>query len=86
MRKSQTTTINTFFYFYFFIWKNLYFERKYIWKNLVNFVTIVLQIFHLAGYWKFINKTPTPIQICIGLVDAVLRSKILGNNRLGILM
>ena len=38
----------------------------------------------MAGYWKYSNKTPAPFYICIGLVDSVLRTKILG-NRLGIL-
>ena len=40
--------------------------------------------FCVAGYIKCSNKTPTPAKKCIGLVDVVLRSKILG-NRLGIL-
>ena len=64
---------------YFFTFA--FFVRKHIWKNLVYFVTFLLQI----NYWKSSNKTPTSIQICIGLVDTVLGSKILG-NRLGILM
>ena len=81
MGKTQRTTIV--FYFYFFIQKNLYFVKKCIWKNLVCIVTFVLQFFWVAGCWKFSNKTPAPIQICVGLVDAVLESKILG-NRLGI--
>ena len=38
----------------------------------------------IAGYWNCCNKTPTPTSICIGLADAVLQHKILG-NRLGIL-
>ena len=38
----------------------------------------------MAGYWKYNNKTLTRIQICIGLVDAVHRSKTLG-DRLSIL-
>ena len=64
---------------YFFTFA--FFVRKHIWKNLVYFVTFLLQI----NYWKSSNKAPTSIQICIGLVDTVLGSKILG-NRLGILM
>ena len=79
MRKSQTTA----FYFYFFIQENLYFVIKHIWKNLVYIVTFALQFFHVAGYFNVV--TPTPIQTFIGFVDAILRSKILG-NKLGILM
>ena len=41
MRKSQTTA----FYFYFFIYENLYFVRKHIWKNLVYIVTFALPFF-----------------------------------------
>ena len=43
-----------------------------------------MQFFRVPGYWKCSEKAPTPIEICIGLVDAVLRYKILG-SRLGIL-
>ena len=34
----------------------------------------------MAGYLKCSNKIPTPIHIHNGLVDAVLRPKILGNT------
>ena len=48
----------------------------------------MLCLYYSFFAWQVIgnssNKTPTPIQICIGLVDAVLRPKILG-NRPGIL-
>ena len=64
--------------------KYFHFVRKRILKNLAYIVTFSLQFFQVAGYWKGSNKTATPIQICIGFVDAVLRPKILG-NRLGIL-
>ena len=46
----------------------MYFVRKHIWKNLVYVVTFVLQVLHVAGYWKCSNKTSTPIQICISLM------------------
>ena len=39
-KKNQTATTNI-FYSYFFTWKNLYFIRKHIWKNLVYIVTFV---------------------------------------------
>ena len=64
---------------YFFTFA--FFVRKHIWKNFVYFVTFLLEI----NYWKSGNKTPTSIQICIGLVETVLGSKILGSG-LGILM
>ena len=38
----------------------MYFVKKHIWKNLVRSVAFVLQFFHVAGYWKCSNKTPTP--------------------------
>ena len=82
MRKSQSTTINIFFTFTFLYRK--IFVRKHILKNLVFIVRFVLQFFHVASYWKCSNKTPLPIQTCIGLVDIIFRPKILG-NRLGIL-
>ena len=40
--------------------------------------------FGVAGYWNCSNKIPKPIKICIGLVDTLLRPKILV-SRLGIL-
>ena len=49
MRKSQATTINI-FYFYFFIQKNLYFVRKQMWKILGCIVTFVLKFLCMAGY------------------------------------
>ena len=69
MRKIQTTTINIFLPLIF-----------YVWKTIVYIVTFVLQFFHVVRYWKCINKTPTTIQMYIGLVDAVLGPKILGNR------
>ena len=47
--------------------------------NLVYIVTFALQ-FRLAGNWKCNDKTQTPIKISIGLADATLRPKILGNR------
>ena len=54
------------FYFHFFMQKNLYFVRKYIWKNLVYIGTFVLQFFRVAGCWKCSYEMPTLIQMCIG--------------------
>ena len=66
--------------FTFYIVKLTFCLKTYLEK--ISIVTFVLQLFCVTGYWKCSNKTPTPI--CIGLVDAVLRLKILG-NRVGIL-
>ena len=76
MTKRQETTINS-FYIYFL--GKFIFCRKRIWNNLVYTVTFALQFFRVAGYWKCSNKAPTPIQICRGLADVVLRPEILGN-------
>ena len=78
----KTSNNNKYFFTLTFYIENLYFVRKHIWKNLVYIVTFVLQFPCVADYWKCSNKT-TPIQICIGRVDAVHRHKILG-NKLGI--
>ena len=68
-----------FFYFYFFIYKNLYFAGNYV------IVLLCITIFFgVAGYWNCSNKIPKPIKICIGLVDTLLRPKILV-SKLGIL-
>ena len=70
MTKSRRKTINISLLITFL--EKIYFIRKHIWKILVYIVTFVLQFLRLAGYWKAINKIPTPIYICTGLVDAVL--------------
>ena len=62
-----------FFTFNTFLQKNGYYVREHVWKNLVYNAIFALQFFRLAGYWKRSNKIPTPIQICTGLADAVLR-------------
>ena len=88
MGKSQTAAS----YFYFFVQENLYFIRKHIWKNLhlqnlQNLqLTYKLHVLYRFFTWQVIGNvvTPMPIQIFIGFVDAILRSKIL-DNRLGIL-
>ena len=79
MRKSQITG---FLLLLFYIGKFIFCQKIYIWKT--QFVLL-----HL--HYRFFTQqvignavTPTPIQIFIGFVDAILRSKILG-NRLGIL-
>ena len=76
MTKKSTSS---FFYFYFFIQENLYFVTKHIWKNLVYIITVFFT-------WQVIGNvvTSTSMQLSIGFVDAILRSKIFG-NRLGIL-
>ena len=79
MTKIQKATINI------FLLLNLYFVRNHIWKNLLCIDAFLLVFFfRVEGYWKCCYKTPTPIQICIGLVEAVLRPEI-RSNRLGIL-
>ena len=50
-----------FFLFLRFYISNLYFIRKYIWKNLVDIFIFVLQIFCVASYWNCRNKIPTRI-------------------------
>ena len=72
MRKSQTATINIFFKSTFLYRKNVYFVGKHIWENLLYNVTFLLQFLHVVGDWQCSNKTPTPIQIFNGLVDALL--------------
>ena len=83
MRQSHPKKVQNRLCLYFFVWKILYFVRKYICKSSVYTVTFALQFFHVAGYWKCSNKTPTPIQIYISFVATILRPKLLG-NRLGI--
>ena len=72
MKKFQTTTINIFLSLLFYIEKFIFCQETYL-ENLVYIVTFVLQFFHVAGYWKCSKKTPIPIQICTGFVDAVDR-------------
>ena len=82
MAKNQTIATNIFLLLLFYIEKYIFCWKTYL-ENLYVF-TFILQSFQVAVYWKCNNKIPTPIQICTGFVDAVLRPKILG-NRLGIL-
>ena len=79
MGKSQTTTINIFLLLLFHTEELIFCQKTYLY-----FATFVFQFFRVVGYWKCSNKKPTPIQINIGLVEALFRLKILG-NRLGIL-
>ena len=71
-RKMKIAVFFFFFTFTFLQRKKLYFVSKYIWKNLVYTVTFVLQFFHMEGYWKWSNETPTLLSIYIGFVDDVL--------------
>ena len=73
----------SFFYFFLFslfllLLENIFGKTQFI------FVTFVLQLFQVTGYWKCSNKTPTLIQICSGAVDAILQHKTL-ESRLDIL-
>ena len=78
--ENQTKTINVFLLLLFYI--EFIFVTKHIRKkNLVYNVTLVLQFFRVAVYWKCSNKTPTLIQICTGLIDTALRLKKLDNRQ-----
>ena len=55
----------------------LYISRKRIRKNLIHIITFVFQFLCLTDYLKCINETTTPIEMCTGLADSVLRPKIL---------
>ena len=65
----------TFLYFYF-IWKNLYFVRKYISKHQLIQLCIYIIVSGGAGYLKHSYEIATPIQIFVGLVDTVLDSRL----------
>ena len=69
MRETQTTKMNIIPFLLFYI-ENLYFVRVFF--------------FRVEDHWKYSNKTPTPIYICIGVIDFIRRPKILC-NRLGTL-
>ena len=71
MRISQTKTIIFFKTFAFFV-------GKHIWKNLVYFVTFVLQIFRMAGYWKnTIIKHQSPYRYALVFYTQYFDSKYL---------
>ena len=48
-----------------FSYSEKYVVRKHIWKCLVIIATFALQFFRVTGYWKYNNKTPKSMQICI---------------------
>ena len=77
MRKLQTETIIYFFFIFIFIYGKVYIYQKIQLENLSLYCYIYITFFCVAGYWKCSNKTPTPIQICTGLVDVALRPKFL---------
>ena len=53
---------NKYFFTFTFLYRKIYILLENIFgKNLVYITTFVLQFFHVPGYWKCINKTPTPI-------------------------
>lgn len=56
--------------------------KKIIIISIVTFLYFCT--FCAADNLKCSNETPTPVKICISLVDTILRPKILG-NRIGIL-
>ena len=64
--------------------KKNFFGKHILLENLVCTITFLLQFFCVKNYLKCSNETPTPIQNFIGLVEAVLRPKIL-DSRLNIL-
>ena len=68
----------------------LYIFRKLIRKNLVYIITFEFQFLCDADCLKWINETTTFMEICTGLVDAVLGPKRLANrlyiNRNGFLL
>ena len=81
MRKSQTKTINVILLLLFYREQFMFVTRHIRKKILVYNVTLVLQFFRVALYWKCSNKTPTLIEICTGLVDTALRFKKLDNRQ-----
>ena len=58
----------------------LYIFRKLIRKNLVYIITFEFQFLCDADCLKWINETTTFMEICTGLVDAVLGPKRLANR------
>ena len=76
----KTPSNNKEFFFYFFYTEKYAFCQKTCFKKLNLYYYIYVTVFCVAGSRKCSNKTPIPIQICIGLVDAVLQYKILGNR------
>ena len=83
MRKSHTTTINIILLLLFYIEKFIFCQKSYL-EKVSLYCYICATIFCVLGYWKCSNKTPMPMQIWTGFVDAILRPKIL-RNRLGVL-
>ena len=95
MRKSQVTA---FLLLLFYIERLIFCQKIYLEKISVYLYSLYIYIYiyiyivyslHLHYYfftWQVIGNAVTPklIQIFIGVLDAILRSKILG-NRLGIL-
>ena len=79
MRKSQITG---FLLLLFYTGKFIFCQKIHIWKT--QFVLLHLHYRFFAQQVIRNAVTPTPMQIFIGFVDAILRSKIL-SNRLGIL-
>ena len=73
---------NSFLLLLFYIGKFIFCQKTYL-EKLSLYCYICFTVFFT---WQVIGNavTPTPIQIFIGFVDAILRSKIL-DNRLGIL-
>ena len=62
MRKSQTIVTNTFVLLLFYVESFIFcYITYYILLYLVYIVTFALPLFHVTGYWKCSNKTPTPI-------------------------
>ena len=79
--ENQTKTINVILLLLFYIEQFIFVTKHIRKKNLIYNVTLVLQFFRVAVYWKCSNKTPTLIQICTGLIDTALRLKKLDNRQ-----
>ena len=79
MRESQTTT-SIFLLVLFSIEKFIFCQKIYLEELSLYCYICITVFFHVTVYWKCRNKTLTPIQICIGFLDTVLRTKILDNS------
>ena len=77
-RKDQTTILNIFFTFTFFVQKNLYCVRKYIWKNLIF---ILLHFYCSFFAWQVIGNGVTKHQ---GKYALVLQTLYFGQKYLAI--
>ena len=82
--EKKSNSNNNSFLTFTFLYRKIYVLLENIFGKLNLYCCICITVFRVTAYEKCSNKTPKPMQICTGLVVAVLRPKILG-NRLGIL-